>query len=27
MKYHPDRPTGDAEKFKDISAAHEVLTK
>jgi DnaJ-class molecular chaperone len=26
MKYHPDRPSGDAEKFKQINQAHEVLT-
>eukprot|EP00037_Helgoeca_nana_P018321 m.175180 g.175180 ORF g.175180 m.175180 type:complete len:426 (+) comp24398_c0_seq1:2121-3398(+) len=25
MKYHPDRPTGDEEKFKLASAAYEVL--
>jgi DnaJ-class molecular chaperone len=27
MKYHPDRPTGDAAKFKEIQGAHEVLSK
>jgi DnaJ-class molecular chaperone len=27
MKYHPDKPTGDAEKFKEIQGAHEVLSK
>lgn len=26
MKYHPDRPTGDAEKFKQINFAHDVLS-
>lgn len=25
LKYHPDRPTGDEEKFKKASAAYEVL--
>lgn len=25
MKYHPDRPTGDSEKFKEINRAKEVL--
>jgi hypothetical protein len=25
MKYHPDRPTGDEEKFKMASAAYEIL--
>eukprot|EP00038_Savillea_parva_P006250 m.162515 g.162515 ORF g.162515 m.162515 type:complete len:421 (-) comp12204_c0_seq1:186-1448(-) len=25
MKYHPDRPTGDEEKFKLASAAYEIL--
>ena len=26
MKYHPDRPTGDEEKFKLASAAYEILS-
>lgn len=26
MKYHPDRPGGDSAKFKEINAAHEVLS-
>lgn len=26
MKYHPDKPSGDTEKFKQINQAHEVLT-
>jgi DnaJ family protein A protein 2 len=26
MKYHPDRPDGDEEKFKQINFANEVLT-
>jgi DnaJ-class molecular chaperone len=25
MKYHPDRPNGSEEKFKEINEAHEVL--
>lgn len=25
-QYHPDRPSGDAEKFKKISEAHDVLS-
>jgi DnaJ-class molecular chaperone len=25
MKYHPDRPSGSEEKFKEINEAHEVL--
>lgn len=25
LKYHPDRPNGDTEKFKDISTAYETL--
>jgi len=25
-KYHPDKPTGDEEKFKEISEAYEVLS-
>jgi len=25
-KYHPDMPEGDAEKFKEINKAYEVLT-
>ena len=25
LQYHPDRPNGDADKFKEISEAHEVL--
>jgi len=27
MKYHPDRPNGDEEKFKEISAAYDQITK
>ena len=26
LKHHPDRPTGDEEKFKKIQEAHETLT-
>ena len=26
MKYHPDRPAGDEEKFKDINKAYEILS-
>jgi DnaJ-class molecular chaperone len=26
LKHHPDRPTGDEEKFKKIQEAHEVLS-
>jgi DnaJ-class molecular chaperone len=26
MKYHPDKRSGDAEKFKEINQAHEILT-
>eukprot|EP00941_MAST-03F_sp_MAST-3F-sp1_P003382 g3382.t1 len=26
MKYHPDRPKGDEQKFKEVSAAYEVLS-
>jgi DnaJ family protein A protein 2 len=26
MKYHPDRPNGDEEKFKQINFANEILT-
>jgi len=26
MKYHPDRPNGDEEKFKEISAAYDHIT-
>lgn len=26
LKYHPDRPGGDAEKFKQISEAYETLS-
>jgi curved DNA-binding protein CbpA len=25
LKYHPDKPQGDAEKFKKINAAYETL--
>lgn len=25
-KYHPDKPTGDEAKFKDLSEAYEVLS-
>lgn len=26
MKYHPDKPTGNPEKFKEINQAHETLS-
>ena len=26
LQYHPDKPTGDEEKFKEISAAYDVLS-
>ncbi|CCK73410.1 uncharacterized protein NDAI_0G04250 [Naumovozyma dairenensis CBS 421] len=26
LKYHPDKPTGDTEKFKQISEAYEILS-
>ena len=26
LKYHPDKPTGDTEKFKQISEAFEILS-
>ena len=26
MKYHPDKPTGDTEKFKEISEAFDILS-
>jgi curved DNA-binding protein CbpA len=26
-KYHPDKPTGDAEKFKKVTAAYSQLQK
>ncbi len=26
MKWHPDRPGGDPEKFKEVSHAHEILS-
>lgn len=26
LKYHPDKPTGDEEKFKDVSEAFEILS-
>ncbi|CDK27886.1 unnamed protein product [Kuraishia capsulata CBS 1993] len=26
LKYHPDKPTGDTEKFKDISEAFDILS-
>ena len=26
LKYHPDKPTGDTEKFKEISEAFDILT-
>ena len=26
MKYHPDRPNGDETKFKEISAAYDILS-
>ena len=26
LKYHPDRKTGDVEKFQNIQKAYEVLT-
>lgn len=26
LKYHPDRPTGDSDKFKEISEAYEILS-
>ena len=25
LKYHPDRSTGEADKFKEISAAYDVI--
>ena len=25
LKYHPDKPTGDAEKFKEINEAYQTL--
>lgn len=27
LRYHPDRPDGDEEKFKEISAAYDQITK
>lgn len=26
LKYHPDKPTGDTEKFKEISEAFDILS-
>lgn len=26
MKYHPDKPTGDADKYKEISNAYDILS-
>ncbi|CCH43423.1 Chaperone protein [Wickerhamomyces ciferrii] len=26
LKYHPDKPTGDTEKFKEISEAYDILS-
>ncbi|KAH3688680.1 hypothetical protein WICPIJ_000336, partial [Wickerhamomyces pijperi] len=26
LKYHPDKPGGNAEKFKEISEAYEILS-
>jgi len=26
LKYHPDRPTGDTEKFKELSKAFQILS-